>query len=78
MRYQNATALFPRNLARLVNAATYDATPVPSPEYVRAQRNRDARAFWASAAAATRPAAQGALSGSRYQGGYSAPARCAR
>lgn len=46
----------------------------PSPEYVRAMRDRDARDFWASAAAA-RPTPQGSLTGSRYVGGSSVRAR---
>lgn len=72
-RYERAQAVMPKNLARLVHTTVYDPRPVPSPEYVRAMRDRDAREFWD--AAVSRPVAQGMPMGSRYQGGSSAPAR---
>lgn len=54
MTYRHAAALFPRALSK-VAAATYApdyqvAQRQPSPDYVQAMRDRDARAFWASAA----------------------------
>jgi len=82
MRYAHATNLFPRNLARLVNATAYsdvDAAPVgrqPSADYERSMSARRLRDLYGLLHEIDAPARGAAMVGSRYQGGYSAPARC--
>ena len=57
MGYRHAVASIPRDLARLVNSTTYTGpVTAPSPDAIRSQRDRDARAFWASAHQAAAPA----------------------
>ena len=54
MGYKHAAATMPRSLAAVLKDAQYGATaqvPQVSAAYVKAMRDRDARAFWGSAVA---------------------------